>query len=527
MKNLLLITTIILFVGLQGPTNAQWFAQNVSSQNNLRDIFALDENTAIAVGNEYTTTYEGIILKTIDGGENWVNKSNDSVRYNNSVCFINADTGWIAGGNGGGFCFLAGFARILKTTDAGDTWMSDTIGFADGVSSVHFVDQNTGWVVGTCYDGETTIGRMHKTTDGGINWNRIIPYPLISSSVFFINIDTGWVAGYSILKSTDGGNNWTSQLDTLILFNSVYFVDEFTGWAAGREVFLGTHQGVILKTTNGGENWENQSVGVSNWLSDIYFVDENTGWAVGEDGIILNTTDGGENWISQPSATINNLSSVHFIDENTGWVVGANGTILKTTNGGIIPVELTSFTAIAQSDYVELKWTTATELNNLGFEIERKIIKSDDNGEWSLVGFREGYGTTTEPREYSFVDDIEGIIGNSFSYRLKQIDFDGTFEYSNVVEVDVPVLTEFALDQNYPNPFNPTTTISYSLPLKSQVELAIYNALGESVMQLVNEEKPAGSYSVEFDAANLPSGVYFYQLKAGDFIQVKKMIIIK
>jgi hypothetical protein len=325
------------------------------------------------------------------------------------------------------------------------------------------------------------------------------------------------------MKSTDGGNNWTSQLDT-ITFYSVYFVDEFTGWAAGSEGFIfGPWQGVIFKTTNGGENWVRQSVEIDNRLYDIYFVDENIGWAVGEDGIILNTTDGGENWISQSSATTNNLSSVHFIDENTGWVVGANGTILKTTNGGIIPVELTSFTAIAQSDYVELKWTTATELNNLGFEIERKL----DNSDWDRIGFVEGHGTTTSPIEYSYSDDIKNITANSLAYRLKQIDFDGSYEYSDEVLVGNPAPSDYALHQNYPNPFNPVTIINYSLPLKSQVELVVYNTLGEEVIQLVNEEKEAGSYSVQLNATGLSSGIYFYQLQAGSFVETKKMVLMK
>jgi hypothetical protein len=192
-----------------------------------------------------------------------------------------------------------------------------------------------------------------------------------------------------------------------------------------------------------------------------------------------------------------------------------------------IPVELTSFTATVQYGIVNLHWTTATETNNLGFEIERKIMQSEGSGEWITIGFREGYGTTTEPKEYSFSDDVSILQASSFAYRLKQIDFDGSFNYSDEVLVDNPVLEDYALQQNYPNPFNPATTISYSLPLKSQVELVVYNALGESVTQLVNEVKEAGSYSVELNAESLPSGVYLYRLQAGGFIQTKKMILMK
>jgi len=190
-----------------------------------------------------------------------------------------------------------------------------------------------------------------------------------------------------------------------------------------------------------------------------------------------------------------------------------------------IPVELTSFTAVSQSGKVILNWSTATELNNLGFEIERKL----DNSDWDRIGFVAGHGTTTEPKEYSYSDDIKNITVNSLAYRLKQIDFDGSYEYSDevLVEVEIPLPSEFTLHQNYPNPFNPVTIISYSLPIKSQVEIVIYNTLGESITRLVNGEKEAGQHSVEFNAASLPSGIYFYKLQAESFAESKKMLLLK
>jgi hypothetical protein len=193
-----------------------------------------------------------------------------------------------------------------------------------------------------------------------------------------------------------------------------------------------------------------------------------------------------------------------------------------------VPVELTSFTATTQFGKVTLYWTTATELNNLGFEIERALSSTTPLlNEWIRIGFVLGKGTTTEPQAYSYVDDISRISATSLSYRLKQIDFDGSYEYSDEVLVDNPAPVNYDLGQNYPNPFNPITTINYSLPLKSQVRLVVYNSLGESVMQLVNENKEAGTYRVEFDATSLPSGVYFYQIKARNYNQVKKMILMK
>jgi hypothetical protein len=195
--------------------------------------------------------------------------------------------------------------------------------------------------------------------------------------------------------------------------------------------------------------------------------------------------------------------------------------------GSTLPVELSSFTATTQAGKVILNWSTATETNNHGFEIERKIIKGEITGEWITIGFIEGYGTTTEPMEYSFIDDIHAIYAKSLSYRLKQIDFNGSDEYSPEVLVNNPAPLNYSLEQNYPNPFNPVTTISFGLPVKSYVEIVVYNSLGETVIQLVNEEKEAGMHHVELNATVLPSGVYFYQIRAGDFIQMKKMILLK
>jgi PKD repeat protein len=189
----------------------------------------------------------------------------------------------------------------------------------------------------------------------------------------------------------------------------------------------------------------------------------------------------------------------------------------------IIPVELTSFSAALIDNKVILNWETATETNNMGFEIERK----SGPAEFTKIGFVEGHSTTTEKQNYQFIDQMNDLKANSLTYRLKQIDYDGSYEYSQEVFVDNPTPMEFALRQNYPNPYNPVTTITYSLPIKAKVELIIYNALGESIKQLVNEEKEAGKYSVKFDATNLPSGIYFYKLQAGSFVETKKMVLMK
>ncbi|MEO8231791.1 MAG: LamG-like jellyroll fold domain-containing protein [Ignavibacteriota bacterium] len=190
--------------------------------------------------------------------------------------------------------------------------------------------------------------------------------------------------------------------------------------------------------------------------------------------------------------------------------------------GNSIPVELTSFTALNNDNEVELRWTTATETNNSGFSIERKN-KNEKN--WNAISFIDGRGTTTEVTNYSYTD--KNLSAGSYNYRLKQIDFDGSYKYSNTVEVEVNTPKKFALKQNYPNPFNPSTTISFEIPKQSNVLIKVYDVLGNEITTLVNEEKPAGSYQVIFDASALSNGVYFYRLQAGSFVETKKMILMK
>jgi len=197
-----------------------------------------------------------------------------------------------------------------------------------------------------------------------------------------------------------------------------------------------------------------------------------------------------------------------------------------------LPVELSSFTASIVGQKILLNWRTETEVSNYGFEIERAVLNStsqNQNNEFIKIGFVEGCGNSNSPKTYSFTDE-KPFGGGKFHYRLKQIDTDGQFEYSDIVEVEI-VPAKFELFQNYPNPFNPSTKISWQSPIGSWQTLKIYDVLGNEVVTLVNEYKPAGSYEVEFQSAvgspQLVSGIYFYQLKAGGFVQTKKMMQLK
>ncbi len=199
-----------------------------------------------------------------------------------------------------------------------------------------------------------------------------------------------------------------------------------------------------------------------------------------------------------------------------------SNTDVAISHEAALPVELTSFTAALNGNKVDLNWATATELNNYGFEIERSV----DNTDWQKIGFAKGKGTSAQAQSYSFSDKIDALNGNNISYRLKQVDFNGEFAYSDVVNI-ASVATSYELTQNYPNPFNPATTISYSIVEKSNVKIEVFNSVGQRISTLVNEVKDAGKYSLNFDASNLSSGIYFYTISTPNFTATKKMTLLK
>ena len=190
---------------------------------------------------------------------------------------------------------------------------------------------------------------------------------------------------------------------------------------------------------------------------------------------------------------------------------------------GLIPVELSSFTASRVNENVVVNWITSTETNNMGFDIERR--STNNNLGWIKLGFVNGKGTTTEKSDYTFTDK-NPVEGKSY-YRLKQIDFDGSYKIFNSAEVDFETVKEYSLSQNYPNPFNPSTEINFSIAKSGNATLTVYNILGSEVAKLVNGYMEAGKHSVKFDANNLTSGVYFYTLKSGNFASTKKMMLTK
>lgn len=206
-----------------------------------------------------------------------------------------------------------------------------------------------------------------------------------------------------------------------------------------------------------------------------------------------------------------------------GPIFGSNLGLAFSPDATLLPVELASFTSNVTGSNVKLNWSTVGEQNNSGFDLERKTSGSN---EWKKISFVQGNGTTNQSQSYSHED--RNVTSGKYQYRLKQIDFNGNFKYyelSNEVEIGVP--KKFNLSQNYPNPFNPNTVISYQLSVDGFVSLKVYDITGKEITSIVNKNQNAGYYTVEFNGANLSSGMYFYTIQTGDFSAVKKMILIK
>ena len=246
--------------------------------------------------------------------------------------------------------------------------------------------------------------------------------------------------------------------------------------------------------------------------------------------IILNPVDDNQSAHYTEGTDVQAGNSVNWVDTTAA---GATPGALNGGNNNSLPVELSSFSASVIGTGVKLSWRTETEVRNYGFEVERKVGSGQSSaGNYEKIGFVIGNGNSNSPKLYSFVD--ENVTGGKYSYRLKQIDTDGEFEYSKAIEIDLGSPGKFELSQNYPNPFNPVTTIKYTLPESGNIKLTLYNILGQEVKTLVNEFKESGVHTINFNASELNSGIYIYRIaihsdkiEAGSFLQTRKMTLVK
>ena len=441
---------------------------------------------------------------------------------------------------------------ISRSTDSGTSWAPVNTGLTN-------LYVNAFTVSGTDLFAGTEGNGVYRSTNNGASWSAtgVLSTPYVYAfAVSGTNIFAG-ADGDGIFRSTNNGTTWT--LASTGLTNTRIFALA----SSGTNLYAGTFGGGVFRSTNNGTSWTPISTGLTNTSVNTLFVSDANLFAGTEDGLFL-STNSGTSWSSVNTGLTNtyihalavsgtNLYAgteegvFHSTNNGDSWTAvnqgltdsvifalsvygtnlfaGSNGSgVWKRPIDNVVPVELVSFTANLNGNNVNLNWVTATEINNSGFEIER-AFSSSSTLNWNKVIFVNGNGTTTEAQSYSFMD--EKLANGKYFYRLKQLDFDGSFEYSNEVEVIVTVPEKLELSQNYPNPFNPSTNIKYQISTSNHVLLIVYDVLGNEVATLVNEVKPAGNYEVKFDARSLSSGTYFYKLQAGSFVETKEMVLMK
>ena len=450
---------------------ATWFFKNNRLQiGSVNKLFIDYEGNIYLGASGYSNTGCGL-YKSTDKGENWIGiadtLNSKPINYFEDVTIIPNEPG--------GYIYVSNYYGVYRSTDDGQTWQS-------------------------------TNFTHYGAHDIGINTN---------GYMFFANETVGFSGIY---RSTDLGLNW--EIRTSLGFRAIVYLRDGSILAGYNE----PNNSGIYKTTNNGDTWFNTNT--LNYGSHNFVLDTNDD-IYATAGYVFLSTNNGISWLDYG---LPGQGAFKLAIDPSGYIWSGNHLDgVYRTAGRTVPVELVSFSAEVSGNNILLNWITASEINNQGFEIERsekpEARSKNTNEEWMMIGFIEGNGTTTETQSYSFSD--KEVLSGNYLYRLKQIDYDGKFEYSNIIEVEVITLYEFSLAQNYPNPFNPSTQIKYSIKEAGLVQLKVYDILGKEVANLVNENKEAGYYSVEFDASQLPSGVYIYQLTTQGLTQARKMILAK
>jgi hypothetical protein len=441
--------------------------------------------------------------------------------------------------------------RFSKSTNEGETWTTaKTISDVSG-DCIDSDNTDEGAVPCVGPNGEIYVSWagplglvFDKSTDSGETWG---------NDVFISNIPGGWDFDVSGISRCNG-----LPITMCDISNSPYRGNIYAVWSDQRNGATDTDI-FLSKSTDGGITWSSPAkVNDDNTTRHQFFVwsaiDPSTGhlWFVfydrrnttgaSTDVFVAKSTNGGntfENFkISESSFTP--TTSIFFGDYTNIaawdgkiypiWMRLHNSElsvwIAPIEDSTIIPVELNNFIAEITGSKVILSWETATENNNQGFFIERKNITSSEiNSDWIEIGFKEGKGNSTEMNQYQFAD--YPLYDGTYHYRLKQLDFDGSVNYSNEIEVNLFTVKSFALYQNYPNPFNPATTISFQLPEASYVTLKIYDAIGNEIETIAQGDFPAGVHEVIFDSKKLSSGIYLYRIISGMNEATRKMMVVK
>ncbi len=396
-----------------------------------------------------------------------------------------------------------------------------------GLYAIQFVNDNTGYIVGSEESPYVTGSVFLKTTNGGNNWLRINMNLILDHWLYalsFINVNTGFACGRNsyIRKTTDGGQTWASYLaaTNTLNFNAIQFLDDQTGYVGGR-------YGMLAKSTNGGVNWTALDSANSH-IDLIHFFDVNTGIIGDAYSGLYRTTNGGLNW-SYKYQTDSlgggyDYSKASFINNNIGFVIGSTyykGILLKTTNGGINWNIIRTFNNTIGSVYVLNESTIY-----VGGVSPYILLTTDGGKSWSNQPIPS---PLTSALSIYFVNSNTGYTCGSYGAIAKTVN--GGVRVENISN-EIPSM--YSLSQNYPNPFNPSSVISFQLPVVSNVLLKVYDAMGREIQTLVNENLNAGTYSVEFNGDGLSSGVYFYKIDVrssgsskGNYTDVKSMVLLK
>jgi photosystem II stability/assembly factor-like uncharacterized protein len=376
----------------------------------------------------------------------------------------------------------------------------------DNLSTVCFVDSLKGWIGGT----SSGVGMIRRTTDGGLTWTSQ-PLPVTNNiqKITFLNSTTGFAAGGNgtVLKTTDGGQSWIKKNSgSSIDMFSIFFLNEKLGWACG----LST----VLITTDGGETWSSRLVtgAVAHW--DIAFTNAQNGLVVGLYGGCFKTVDGGSTWIpfTQPLGG-SSYFRVQYLSP-TRIIIAGGAQIALSKDGG------QTWTSPYNAGQEQMNGVCFGDSLNGWAVSQGTISRSTDGGShWtreSIPGYRYLTSITTPDGVHAWAIG-DGTILKTTEWLIPT---------STVTNID-NTPTRFSLGQNYPNPFNPSTTISFSLPLRSFVTLKVFDVMGREIATIVSEETPAGNHSRQWNASGVSSGMYFYRIQAGDFMQTKKLLLVR
>lgn len=392
-------------------------------------------------------------------------------------------------------------------------WSIQSSGTFENLNAVRFADINTGWVVGN-------TGVLLKTTNGGNNWFAIntgfngnnYSIQIISANTIVVGSDN-----YQYLISTNAGSTWFRQPGApnagTGFLSSIVFANLLTGYAID-----GSSSSIygVTKTTNGGVTWDFADFNVMNPRGIYFYPTTNKGWIVGKK-ISVNyayTTDGSA-WTYGQIGDTTKLNAVHFISSTQGMIAGDRGKIYKSTDGGIV------WSAQISNSSANLKDVISSNLNQSWAIGENGTILNTSNGglNWSS---QLSPTTQTLNSIYMTINSNTGWIVGNQGIILKTVN-GGV----GVKQISLSVPSEYKLFQNYPNPFNPTTKIKFSITKSEFVKLKIFDSLGKEIAQLVNEELNLGTYETNFNASELPSGIYYYKLETKDFNETKKLTLLK